>query len=258
MSNSPRLLSRLLQARGLVIALSLVLCAGPAGATGIPVVDVAGLAEAVQQYTALTEQLATLKDQYDTAVKQLDSLKQQAATMKGMYDDLSGISGHANMLQGAVTQLHSYLPAQLQDPSAMVRGELSSAVAQLRSMKERFSAEQLFPDSAQAKERELYQDQSDQAFAYKANAQAAYNKFAERRQALESLSVAGTTATTPGAKLDLIAKSNGEVALLLNDIAQMLALQVSAQADRDILAHNKDGVTQSQRRTMNKPEMQFK
>ena len=244
--------------RALGLVLVLVLVGGQAAATGIPVVDVAGLAQAVQQYTTLTEQLTTLKDQYDNAVKQLESLKAQAETAKNMYEDLSGISGHANMLQGAVAQLHSYLPAQLADPSAMVSGELSSAVAQLRSMKERFSAEQLFPDAAQAKERELYQDQSDQAFAYKANAQAAYNKFAARRATLESLSVAGTTATTPGAKLDLIAKSNGEMALLLNDIAQMLALQVGAQADRDILAHNKDGVTQSQRRTMNKTEMQFK
>jgi len=247
--------TQITRALGLVLGLAM---GGQAAASGIPVVDVAGLAQAVAQYTTLGEQLATLKQQYDAAVEQLNTLKAQAEDIKNMYDSFQGISGHATMLPNAVAQLHSYLPPQLQDPSAMVTGELSSAVAQLRAVKERFSAEQLFPDLAQAKERELYQDSSDQAFAYKANAQAAYNNFASRRTALESLGAAGTTANTPSAKLDLIAKSSGEMALLLNDIAQMLALQVGAQADRDILAHNKDGVTQSQRRAMNKAEMQFK
>jgi hypothetical protein len=235
-----------------------LLIGGHTHATGIPVVDAAGLAQMLVEYSTLTEQLATLKSQYDTAVSQLQSLKEQASTLQSMYSDFSGISGHASMLPNVVSQLHSYIPAQLLNPSAMVNGELGGLISQLRAAQEKFTAADLFPKEGQAKERELYQAQSDQAFGYRANAQAAYAKFADRRQTLESLSTAATTAATPGAKLDLIAKAVAENSLLLNDIAQMMALQLAAQADRDILQHNQDGVTQAQRATVKASEMQFR
>ena len=222
------------------LALGLVLCLGfgSARATGIPVVDVAGLAEAVEQYTALMDQLKQLEEQVATAKSQLDSLKQQAATMQSMYTDLSGISGHANMLQGAVSQLHSFIPAELTNPSALVTSQLSGIVTQLRSAREKMTAQELFPAANQGPEREQYKDASDLAFGYRAMAKAAYDKFADRRTQLESLNGAGATATTPGSKLDLIAKGNSEIVLLLNDIAQMLAAQMGADADRDILNLN--------------------
>lgn len=237
-------LSRLSQAAGLVLALALG--AGHAVASGIPVVDVAGLAQAVQQYTTLTEQLAALKEQYDTAVKQLESLKEQANTLKGMYDDLSGISGHAQMLQGAVSQLHSFIPAELTNPAGMLKGKIAGIAAQLRAETEKFTGAALFPNNNQSGEREQYEADADYAFAYKAQAKAAYDAFADRRAALESLATAGTTATTPGSKLDLIAKAVAENSLLLNDIAQMIALQISAQADRAIIDHNRQGAVATQ------------
>jgi len=235
----PRQVLVLARALGLVLVGGLV--GGPAGASGIPVVDVAGLAQAVAQYTTLGEQLATLKQQYDAAVEQLNTLKEQADTMKGMYDDLSGISGHANMLPGAVAQFHSFLPASLGN-----LGQLSGLMTQLRAQKQKFSAQALFPDANQEEERERYTEASDFAFEYKAIAKAAYDSFADRRAALESLGTAGTTATTPGAKLDLIAKGNSEIVLLLNDIAQMLAAQMSATADRAILELNQLSTTSNE------------
>ena len=233
------------------IALALVLAlglgvGGRASATGIPVVDVAGLAQAVEQYTTLTEQLATLKQQYDTAVSQLESLKAQAATAKSMYDDLSGISGHANMLLNPVQSLHSFIPAQLLDPAGMVNGQLSGVISQLKSAQQKFNATDLFPQTNQSREREQYEAASNYAFAYKANAKAAYDKFAERRAALESLNTAGTTATTPGSKLDLIAKAVAENTLILNDIGQMMALQLSERADAAINSLNSQGALANQ------------
>lgn len=237
----------LTRARGLVLGLALVLGGGPVGASGIPVVDVAGLAQAVAQYTTLGEQLATLKQQYDAAVEQLNSLKEQAETMKGMYDDLSGISGHANMLPGAVAQLHSFLPDVLTtDPAGMLQGQVAGIAAQLRAQKERFTGAALFPNSNQQSERRAYEENADYAFSYKAQAKAAFDGFAGRRAALESLLNAGTTASTPGAKLDLIAKAVAENSLLLNDMAQMMALQMSAQADRAIIDHNRQGAVATQ------------
>lgn len=234
------------RALALIVSLGLALGVGHAAATGIPVIDAAGLAQAVSQYTTLTEQLTTLKDQYDNAVKQLASLKEQAETAKSMYDDLSGISGHANMFPGAVARLHSFIPASLSDPAGMLQGQVAGIAAQLRAEKERFTGAALFPNRNQQSEREQYEADADYAFAYKAQAKAAYDAFAGRRAALESLSTAGTTATTPGSKLDLIAKAVAENSLLLNDLAQMMALQLSAQADRAIIDHNRQGAVATQ------------
>lgn len=225
------------------IALALVLAlglgvGGRASATGIPVVDVAGLAQAVEQYTTLTAQLETLKQQYDTALSQLESLKQQATTLQNMYSDFSGVGGHAAMLQNTVAQLHSFIPVELSNPSSLVSGQLSGIVAQLRSAREKMTAQELFPGKNEGSAREQYQQASDQAFGYRALAKAAYDKFADRRAQLESLNGAGATATTPGSKLDLIAKGNSEIVLILNDIAQMMAAQMGANADRDILNLN--------------------
>lgn len=237
--------------RSIVVVLGLAV--GQAHATGVPVVDVAGLAQALQQFATMTEQLSALQDQVKTAAatlenakSQLDSLKQQASTLQSMYTDFSGITGHAQMFTNPVNTLHSFLPAQLSDPSGWVKGELSGAIAQLRAQKEKFTAATLFPENVQKDAREQYQASSDYAFAYKANAQAAYNKFADRRASLESLNSAGATATTPGSKLDLIAKGNSEIALLLNDIAQMMALQLSSEADAAIIRLNADALTASQ------------
>jgi type IV secretion system protein VirB5 len=221
------------RARARALGLVLVLGGGQAAASGIPVVDVAGLAQAVAQYTTLGEQLATLKQQYDAAVEQLNTLKAQADDIKNMYDSFQGISGHANMLPGAVAQLHSFLPASLGD-----LGQLTGLVGQLRAAKEKFTAQALFPAANQADEREQYTAASDFAFEYKAMAKAAYDKVADRRASLESLGAAGTTANTPSAKLDLIAKGNSEIVLLLNDIAQLLAAQMGATADKAILDLN--------------------
>jgi len=238
--------TQITRARALVLGVVLVLGGGQAAASGIPVVDVAGLAQAVAQYTTLGEQLATLKQQYDTAIEQLNSLKEQAETMKGMYDDLSGISGHANMLANPVQALHSFIPAQLLDPAGMASGELAGIVAQLKSAQQKFTANALFPNANQVREREQYEAASNYAFSYKANAKAAYDKFAERRAQLESLNGAGATASTPGAKLDLIAKGNAEIVLLLNDMAQMMALQLSERADFAINSLNSQGALSNQ------------
>lgn len=241
-----------------VLLVALALGSVNAVATGVPVVDVAAIAQALQQYTAALEQLKQLEDQVATAKSQLTSLQQQATTMQNMYSDFSGISGQAKMFANSVTNWHSYIPSQLSDPAGMVKGELAGPIAALRGAKEKFSAATLFPHASQGDNRELYQEQGDQAFAYRVNAQKAYDGFAERRTSLESLSTAATTASTPKATLDLIAKATAENALLLNDIAQMLALQLGARADEAILTHNRDGVTQSQRLTVNPAETKFK
>lgn len=230
--------------RAMCAALLLWGLAGGSGvqAGGVPVIDASNLAQAMEQVKALGEQLKRLEEQVQTAKAQLDSLREQAQTLKDMYTDFSGVTQHAKMFADAVRDYHSYIPAELLDPGAMVKGELAGLIGQLRAAQEKYTAEILFPNADQEQEREGYRQQSDFAFGYRAHAQQAYARFAERRAALESLATAGTTATTPKATLDLIAKTSAEHALLLNDIAQMLALQLGATADREILDHNLAGL----------------
>jgi type IV secretion system protein VirB5 len=241
-----------MKSKSLVFAVALVLST-PALSTGVPVIDVANLAQTVQQVVTMGEQLTALKEQLDTARSALTSLQEQAKTMADMYTDLSGISNHARMLTNPVQLLHSYIPAELLDPAAAVKGQLGGLVGELRAAGEKYTAQQLFPAANQAQMREQYEKAAEYAFSYKAYAKATYDAFAERRDALESLSTATTTATTPGSKLDLIAKAIGENSLLLNDIAQMLSLQISAEADRAILEHNRQGLlaTQASKPTQN-------
>jgi type IV secretion system protein VirB5 len=226
------------------VAMAVAIVAGPAAATGVPVVDVAGLAQAMEQFTKLTEQLDQLKKQYETAKSQLASLKEQSQTIQNMYNDFKGVTDHARMLADSVQNFHDFSPESLMAAGDMISGELGTAANQIRSAREKFSADVLFPGTGngQAREKQAYQEQGDHAFAWAAQAKTAYEGFAQRRAQLESLGSAAATATTPNAKLDLIGRSNAELALLLNDLAMMQALQMGAQAEAAIVAHNADGL----------------
>ena len=226
----------------LLCAVVLLGAGGAARATGIPVVDVAGLAEAVQQYTTLMDQLASMEKQLETAKGQLEAAKSQLDEAKKLYTSFSGISGHANMLQGAVSQLHSFLPSELQEVSGLMTGQVGSLAASMRQAKQQFDSTVLFPTQQLGRQKAQYEQKADYVFGYAAQAKTAFDGFARRRSALESLSTAGTTATTPKATLDLIAKATAENALLLNDIAQMLALDLKARMDGEVLKHNEDAL----------------
>jgi type IV secretion system protein VirB5 len=58
---------------GSIIAGSAVV-AGSAGASGLPVIDIANLEQSIQQYIQLTEQLTQLQQQYTQQVRQYESL----------------------------------------------------------------------------------------------------------------------------------------------------------------------------------------
>lgn len=221
------------------VALGLVLTlAGQANATGIPVIDIAGLTQALEQFKTLTDQLAKMEEQLATAKAQLTSLQEQAATVKSTYDSLTGISGQAQMFQNVVAQLHSFLPGQLQEVSGLMTGEVGAMANAMRQAKQQFDSATLFPGQALAPMKAQYEQASDYLFTYAAQAKTAFDGFAGRRANLETLSTAATTAPTTKATLDLIAKATAENALLLNDIAQMLALDLKVRMDGEVLKHN--------------------
>ena len=206
-------------------------------ATGVPVIDVSNLAQAITQVQTLAEQLTALRDQ-------LDTLRGQATTITNMYNEMRGITAHALMLPNAVTTLHSFLPAANLDPANLLSGPLAGIANSLRSAKETYSVTDLFGGGGTqlTGAARQYQERSDFIYSYMALAKDAYEKVAARRTALEGFAAAAGTATTEKAVLDLNTRIAAENALLLNDLAQIQALHLMATMQDQNIVHNGEGM----------------
>ena len=221
----------------LAAALALAMGAGNLHAAGVPVIDASNLAQAIAQATTLTEQLTALQDQ-------LNTLRSQAATITNMYSEMRGITAHALMIPNPVNALHSFLPAANLDPSSLLSGPLSGVANSLRDAKEFYSAADLFGGGGTqlTGAARQYQERSDYIYSYMALAKDAYEKVAARRATLEGFATAAGTATTEKAVLDLNTRIAAENTLLLNDLAQLQALQLMASMQDKSIVHNSQGM----------------
>jgi type IV secretion system protein VirB5 len=208
---------------------------GPACATGVPVFDASNLAQLVTQATTLAEQLTALQEQ-------LDTLRDQYNTITNMYNEMRGITGHALMLPNPVATLHDFLPAANLDPDALLAGPLAAVANTLRDAKELYSVTDLFDGTHLTGAARQYQERSDFIYAYMALAKEAYESIAARRATLEGFAAAAGTATTQKAVLDLNTRIAAENALLLNDLAQLQALQLMAMMQDQNIVHNSQGM----------------
>lgn len=220
--------------RAAALAVSLGAATG-AHATGVPVFDASNLAQLVVQASTLAEQLSALQEQ-------LNTLREQYRTLRDMYEEMRGITGHALMLPNPVDALHDFLPAANLDPEDLLEGPLATAASALRDAKELFSAGELFDGTHLSGAATQYQARSDFIYAYMALAKQAYERIAARRRPLEAFATAASTASTQKAVLDLNTRIAAENALLLNDLAQLQALQLMATMQARNLAHNRQGM----------------
>jgi type IV secretion system protein VirB5 len=221
----------------LATALALAMGAGNLHAAGVPVIDASNLAQAVAQAATLTEQLTALQDQ-------LNTLRGQAATITNMYSEMRGITAHALMLPNPVNTLHDFLPTANLDPSSLLSGPLSGIANSLRDAKEIYSADNLFGSGGTqlTGAARQYRERSDYIYSYMALAKDAYEKVTARRTTLEGFATAAGTATTEKAVLDLNTRIAAENTLLLNDLAQLQALQLMASMQDKSLVHNSEGM----------------
>jgi type IV secretion system protein VirB5 len=224
--------------KSLLLAAALATALGTAGtarAAGVPVFDASNLAQLVTQATTLTEQLTALQ-------QQLDTLREQYATITNMYNEMRGITGHALMLPNPVDTLHDFLPAVNLDPDALLSGPLAAVANTLRDAKELYSVDDLFGGTHLTGAARQYRERSDFVYAYMALAKEAYESIAARRATLEAFAAAAGTASTEKAVLDLNARIAAENALLLNDLAQLQALQLMAMMQDQSIVHNNRGM----------------
>jgi type IV secretion system protein VirB5 len=216
-------------------ALALVLGTGGPARAALPVFDAANLSELLAQAATLAEQLSALQ-------QQLETLRQQYATITNMYHEMRGITGHALMLPEPVASLHDFLPAAGLDPDALLAGPLAGVANTLREANELYSTAELFGGTHLSGAARQYQERSDFVYAYMALAQEAYQGITARRATLEAFADAAGSASTQKAVLDLNTRIAAENALLLNDLAQLQALQLMATVQDQSIAHNDRGM----------------
>ena len=118
--NAKRVLASLLVA-------SVVAFGAPVQATGIPVVDIANLMQALQQYLQLSAQLQQLKREYDQQVRQ--------------YEALTGGRGMGGLFNsGADQQMRQYAPASWQQAlQVLQRGGLPGNAADVSQAAQAFA-----------------------------------------------------------------------------------------------------------------------
>lgn len=110
-----------------VLVASAVAFGAPVQATGIPVVDIANLMQALQQYLQLSAQLQQLKREYDQQVRQ--------------YEALTGGRGMGGLFNsGADQQMRRYAPASWQQAlQVLERGGLPGDAADVAQAAQAFA-----------------------------------------------------------------------------------------------------------------------
>ncbi len=194
----------------------------PASSGGIPVFDEANLAELLSQAAILVQQLTTLSN---------------------ILSNMTGVTGHAVMLPSPVRRLHDFLPQTEIDPELLLQGPFKELIDELRKIEEEYSVGELFGDEVHLTgAARQYKARSDFIYSYMTLAKEAYENISARRVTLEGFNEALKTATSQKSVLDLNTRIAAEHALLLNDIAQLQALQLMAMMQDKSMIHNAQGL----------------
>ncbi|MGZ9709397.1 type IV secretion system protein [Glaciimonas sp. GNP009] len=199
----------------LAVFVSVAASFNPVFATGLPVLDVANLGQAMQQVAAW---------------------QQQYSQMQNQISSMTGDRGMANLLPGNRT----YLPSDwnsamntLNQGAGTSYGGLAQAAQQIKNAQSVLSQQQtstMTPQMQQYVEKIRNLSASQQAMG-----QAAYTTAAQRVNTLQTLTNSLNGQTDPKAVMDLQARIQSEQAGLANDqaqlqsVAQLTAAQGQAQ-----------------------------
>ncbi|MFM1990383.1 MAG: hypothetical protein RJA99_3340 [Pseudomonadota bacterium] len=201
-----------------LIALALALTASPARA-GIPVIDVAALAQLMQQVTYWTQQIQHMV----TQVNQL----------KATHDSMTGDRGLQTLLPVAIAA-RNYLPEEIGpvlDAGAGIGaayGEASGLVTMLVQANAKLAPDalaELTPD-----QRAVIEDARRAAAALQGLSRTAYGRTSQRFAQLQQLIAAIGTAGDQKAMLELSARIQSEQTMLQNEQAKLTTLYQAAQA----------------------------
>jgi type IV secretion system protein VirB5 len=184
----------------------------PTWASGIPVFDGAGVAQAVQQVKAAHQQLTQLQSQ----------LRQAERTYKAM----TGTRGMAALLDNP--ELHDYLPEDMVD----VLSALSEDVDKYKKAG-RLLKDEAWQDAAMEAAKWL-DEQETSAATDLANSEKAYRKSGERIDQYRDFIDEIDESSDPKAIADLQARIQAESVYLQNELVRLQSLQMAQAAKREM------------------------
>lgn len=203
------------------LALAMALTVGamtPAHAAGVPVIDVASIAEAIRQYEQMVAQLEQLEGQ-------LNQAKQQ-------YESMTGTRGMERLMSG---ENRNAIPTSWQETLQQMTGDgsaisgLSQSIKQQAGLVDASTIDQLNEAS-----RGLVNGANNAAIGHQASAGTAYDNAAERFGRLQELMDAIPTAQDPKAIADLQARIAVESTMLQNETIKLQALAQVASSQQAI------------------------
>lgn len=205
---------------------ALMLFAGaPCARAGIPVIDVANLAQAIVEATTAAEQLTQL-------IEQLRELKRHYEQAKQHYDAIRSGRGLAGVLNDPL--LRDYIP---RDARGVLSGidtggyaGLSSAARSLRRAAMTYNCE----DVAEAPRRTRCEAELGKPYQYKAFYEEALQRAGGRTAQIQSLMERAGATVDPKEMGELQARIGAETALLQHEVSQIGLAQGLAQTDARI------------------------
>lgn len=206
--------------RKLVAALSLTATMGSANA-GIPVIDVANLAQAIEQVLAWAQQ-------YEQMVDQIQEARNQVTQLQTTYDSMTGSRGLGTILNSAVDQAaRRYLPAGGSDIEQLASGIVAgygSLQATVADFKSSVSSLPIGIFTAGSNAANAWVAKVNSLATQKALGESAYSSAAQRTTDLENMIATISVASDPKAIAEMQARIGAQQALVANENAKLLSL----------------------------------
>lgn len=216
-----KLIKRLLAAVGLTVAV------GSANA-GIPVIDVANLANSLQQVIAWGEQ-------YTQMVDQINTMRQQYAQLQNTYNSMTGNRGLGTLLNGAVDQAaRRYLPADATQITQLGSGVAGFGSLQATINRYKTSVTTISPTTftAGSPAANTLSALVDSLATRQAVGEAAYTSQAQRTADLENMISTIGSADDPKAIAEINARITAQQALVANESTRLQALAYLQELER--------------------------
>lgn len=195
----------------LAAAIAAMTIANPAWSAGIPVIDAAGLVQAIQQVTQMAQQIEQLQNQLETA-------KQQ-------YESLNGSRGMADLINDPAAR--KYLPPNAQELFKLYEGASSGRYSGLSGSIEALKQANRVLTTSGANASQV--DSSRNLVAlHQATAEAAYSAADQRFSTYEQLIQRLQNAPDPKSVMELQARIQAESVMMQNE-------QVKLQIMRDLM-----------------------
>lgn len=214
-----------------IFALCLGLIGGQSAHAGIPVIDVANLAEAIQQTLAWAEQYGQMEQEITTLTSQLNQLQTS-------YNSIQGVRGMGSLVNNPA--LRKYLPDDWNSTMNLVGtassgsyGSLSTSIDAIKSAANIMDIGDsgLNTTSAPAK---LFTGSKNQAAVNRAVGEAGMQQASARFDSIQTLLDKVNDAPDDKDVQDLQARISAEQAMIQNEAVKTAYLQQLQQAQRDL------------------------